>query len=232
MLIEPPREFRGYPVRVRDLVVGERTYRVLGPANYESLVDDPRVVERFEREEFMPYWAEFWPACLLLADEVAAWPRVWSDIARPPVVLEFGCGLGLISLVALDRGCRVISSDWDDDALAFVCESARVSGLPAPETRFLDWQKHYPDLRLDRLVAAEVLYETRSLRPIAEFTRAHLTDDGEALIVDGNRQTADAFESIARHCGLHVEIVPVERPHPESGKPIRGRIFRLRRRLD
>lgn len=232
MVIDPPRELCGYPVRVRDLLVGERTYRVLGPANCESLVDDPRVAERFEREEFMPYWAEFWPACMLLADEVAKWPRVWRDLASPPVVLEVGCGLGLVSLVALDRGCRVIASDWDDDALAFVCESARVSGLAAPETRFIDWRLQYADLRLDRLLAAEVLYETRSLRPVAEFIAAHLTERGEALIVDGNRQTADAFDSIARHCGLRVDVTPVERPHPESGKPVRGRIFRLRRKLD
>ena len=167
---------------------------------------------------------------MLLADEVARWPRVWSDLAEPPLVLELGCGLGLISLVALDRGCRVIASDWDDDALAFVRESARASNLPEPQTRFIDWTQRYDDLRFDRILAAEILYETRSLRPIAEFLFEHLKPTGEALIVDGNRQTADTFDIIARHCGLRLECTPVERPDPITGKPIRGRIFRVTRK--
>ena len=55
-------QLRGYPVLVRQIDVRERTYELVGPANYEQLVDDPRVVARFAQDEFMPYWAEFWSA--------------------------------------------------------------------------------------------------------------------------------------------------------------------------
>jgi SAM-dependent methyltransferase len=227
MAREPFEQFRGYPVTVRRFELAGRTFELLGPANYESLIDDPRVAARFEQDEYLPYWAEFWPASLLLADAVAAWEPAPAD-TEPPYVLELGCGLGLVSLVAICLGFRVIASDYDEDALAFLVESARRNGLPAPETRYVDWRKTYADLRLDRIVAAEVLYETRNLRPIAEFIRGHLKPDGFALICDANRSTADDFDTVARHCGLEVEVCPVERPAPPNGKPVRGRMFRLR----
>lgn len=220
--------FRGYPIKVRRFELAGRTFELLGPDEYERLLDDPRVLARFQHDEFMPYWAEFWPASLLLADEVAAWPAV--DGSEPaPRLLEIGCGLGLVGLVAASRGYRVIASDYDDDALAFVVESARRNGLPPPETRYVDWRENYPDLQLERIVAAEVLYEARNLRPVAQFVRNHLKPGGQALIVDANRSTADRFEAVATECGLTVNCRSVERAGHDGPKPICGRVFRLSR---
>jgi cyclopropane fatty-acyl-phospholipid synthase-like methyltransferase len=222
-------KFRGYPVMTRRFELAGRTFELLGPANFESLIDDPRVAARFEQDEYMPYWAEFWPASLLLAETVAAWGRVSAGADDPLCVLELGCGLGLVSLVALHLDCRVIASDYDEDALAFLAESAHRNGLPIPETRYVDWRESHPDLHPDRIVAAEVLYETRNLRPIAQFVERHLKPSGIALICDANRSTADDFDTVARHCGLIVETTTAQRPNPADGKPIRGRIFQLRR---
>ena len=220
-------EFHGYPLRQRSFAVADATYTLVGPANYESLVDDPRVIRRFERDEFMPYWAEFWPASLVLADLVGAWPRAGDD---PPRVLELGCGLGLVSLIAAARGYRVIASDYEDDALAFVEENARRNGVPRPELRFIDWRLRYPELVFDRIVASDVLYETRCLRPVSEFLYEHLAPDSFALVVDSFRAPADGFESIARHCGLSVEITETTRPIDDRDEPLRYRIFTIRRK--
>ena len=65
--------FRGYPVEMHRSEVAGRVFELLIPVDYESLLDDPRVIARFEQDEYMPYWAQFWPAALLLADAVAAW---------------------------------------------------------------------------------------------------------------------------------------------------------------
>lgn len=221
------RTFNGYPLRMRPVSIAGREYRVLGPDNFEQLVDDPRTAERFRQDEYLPYWAEFWPACVLLAEEVAAWnaPR-----GVPPTVLELGAGLGLVSLVLSGLGYPVVCSDYDEDALAFVRASAAASGVPLPATRRIDWRERYDDLRVDRIVAAEITYETRSLRPIAEFISNHLRPGGFALLCDANRRTADDFPVVARHCGLRVETTPAESMLPGGGAPVRGRFFRLERR--
>lgn len=262
---------RGYPVKIWRLELGGRPIELLGPDNYETLLDDPRVRARFDADEFMPYWANLWPGAILLAEEVAQWPRVADGAAAPgeaaasaaptprhmgatpagaigaaesaasgvtpPRVLELGCGLGLVGLVACGLGYRVIVSDYEDDALTFVLQSAAHNRIPPPEVRFIDWRERYPDLRLDRIVAADVLYETRHLSPIARFIEHHLAPDGFALICDANRSVANDFETIARHCNLHVECTPRSRPAingiglPDTqGKPIEGRIFRITHR--
>lgn len=224
-----PATFRGYPVRKRTFYYAGRSILLLGPANFDALLDDPKTEQRFREDEYLPYWAEFWPACLILADRVARWPDVTAE-SRPPVVLELGCGLGLVSLIAAARGYRVIASDYDEDALAFVELSARLNGLGPPECRRIDWRRPPADLEADRIVAAEVLYETRWLEPVARLIAAHLAPHGVAEIVDRNRQIADAFPRVAENAGLNVTVEPHTR-QPDANCPerIEGRLFRITR---
>lgn len=212
-------EICGHRVRLETVIVRGQAYRIYVPARGEALLDDPRVIERFERDEYMPYWAMLWPAAALLAEVVAQWePR--ADDATP--VLELGCGLGLVGLVLLARGYPVIMTDHDPDALVFAAESARLNDLPAPRTRSLDWHDPHEKLAAACIVAADVLYEARQLEPVANFIRRSLQSHGIALICDPYRRTADRFEPVARSCGLAVTVDAVERG------PARGRVFRLR----
>ena len=183
-------------------MVASRSYELLVPADSDRLLDDPRLEARFAQDEYLPYWAVLWPAALLLADAVATWPPATRD--PPPLVLELGCGLGLVGLVAAERGCSVIQSDYDEDALAFARANGRHNGFSSIETRHLDWRQIYPDLRPHGILAADVLYETRNLEPIARFIAAHLEPAGFALLADADRSTADSFPHVAQTCGLTV----------------------------
>jgi SAM-dependent methyltransferase len=249
----PEDELRicGHRVRVHTAEIGGRRYELVGPRDTDQLTDNERVRRRFEADEFMPYWAECWPASLLTAELVGGWEAADGGAAETAPVgsrrhgdaehaarrrskrrslLELGCGLGLVSLVALERGFDVTACDYERDALAFVRENARRNGLPVPDLRYIDWRESYDDLRADRIVASDVLYETRNHRPIGEFVRRHLRPGGTAWIVDCYRQTADAFDSIARHCGLSLETIPLERTGQDGGEALRGRVFRLERK--
>lgn len=199
----------GHPVKRRTVELAGRSFGLAGPANYESLIDDPAVVQRFAKDEYLPYWAEFWPACVRLAEEVARWAAPRPGHPRL-TVLEMGCGLGLCSLVAAWRGHRVIASDYEPQALEFVRFSAELNALPCPELRVVDWRQSYADLRADRIIAAEVLYERRGLAPIARFIAAHLEPAGSALICDAHRQPADGFAEIARSAGLAAAVRTAE----------------------
>ena len=221
------QQFRGYPVSSVRVAAAGRVFELLVPANSEQLIETPTVAERFENDEYLPYWAQLWPASRLLANAVA---RCGPAPPAAPLVLELGCGLGLVSLVLSYLGYRVLASDFDDDALAFVAENARRNNVPIPETRCLDWRDSLADLAADRIVAADVLYETRHLRPVAEFVAAHLLPGGLALVADPNRSTADDFATVARHCGLLVDIAPAQCPVRAGSETIDGRMFYLTRK--
>jgi predicted nicotinamide N-methyase len=137
--------------------VGEVDLSLLRPASPDALLDE----DAFARDEFLPYWAELWPAATALA---VALP----DVAGLRVV-ELGCGLGLPSLVAAARGADVTASDWAEDAVELLRENAARNGL-ALRAEVRDWREPWPE-RFDVAIAADVLYEHRNVEPLLERLR-------------------------------------------------------------
>jgi predicted nicotinamide N-methyase len=136
------------------LVVGHVELSLLRPSSPEALIDE----QAFEHDEFLPYWAELWPAATALA---AALPAVAG--LR---VVELGCGLGLPSLVAAARGAEVTATDWAPDAIALLRQNAARNGL-ALHAEVRDWRDPW-DERFDLVLAADVLYEQRNVEPLLE----------------------------------------------------------------
>jgi predicted nicotinamide N-methyase len=137
--------------------VGEVELSLLRPVSPDALLDE----EAFARDEFLPYWAELWPAANALA---AALP----DVAGLRVV-ELGCGLGLPSLVAAARGADVTASDWAEDAVALLRENAARNDLVV-RVEVRDWREPWPE-RFDVALAADVLYERRNVEPLLDRLR-------------------------------------------------------------
>jgi predicted nicotinamide N-methyase len=125
---------------------------LLRPESPEALIDE----EAFAREEFLPYWAELWPAARALAEAL-------PDVAGLRVV-ELGCGLGVPALVAAARGADVTATDWAADAIDLLRENAARNALAlAAEVR--DWREPWAE-RFDVALAADVLYEQRNVEPL------------------------------------------------------------------
>lgn len=137
-----------------EIVVGTTRLSLLRPREPEALLDE----EAFEREEFLPYWAELWPAALALA-------RVLPERMDGLRVVELGCGLGVPSLVAAARGAAVTASDWAADAIELLRENVRRNGLDV-DARTVDWRDL--DGEWDLALAADVLYERRNVDPLLE----------------------------------------------------------------
>jgi len=127
------------------LRIGDVELTLLRPAAPEDLLD-----------EFLPYWAELWPAAVALA---AALP----DVAGLRLV-ELGCGLGVPSLVAAARGADVTAVDWAADAVSLLRRNAAANGLALRAER-RDWREPW-DERFDLALAADVLYEHRNVEPV------------------------------------------------------------------
>ena len=137
--------------------VGEVELSLLRPVSPDALLDE----EAFARDEFLPYWAELWPAATALA---AALPAVAG--LR---VVELGCGLGLPSLVAAARGAEVTATDWAAEAVELLRENAARNGLTV-HAEVRDWREPWPE-RFDLALAADVLYERRNVEPLLERLR-------------------------------------------------------------
>ncbi len=123
------------------------------PSEPEELLDE----EAFAADEFLPYWAELWPAGLALAHAL-------PERLDGACVVELGCGLGVPSLVAAARGAEVTAVDWAADAVALLRENAAANGLVL-DVRRADWRAF--DGEYDLALAADVLYEARNVEPLA-----------------------------------------------------------------
>lgn len=168
--------------------LGPLTVALLRPPDVERWLDE----EAFARDEYLPYWAELWPAARALAAAVA--DRALAG-AR---VLELGCGLGLPSVAAALGGATVLATDWSEDALRFVELNAARNGVDV-ETALLDWRAPADELlrrRFDLVLASDVLYETRNAEVLLELLPRL---GAEALLADPGRPALPAFlEGAAR----------------------------------
>jgi predicted nicotinamide N-methyase len=134
------------------LAIGDVELSLLRPESPEALIDEVA----FEDDEFLPYWAELWPAARALA---AALP----DVAGLRIV-ELGCGLGVPSLVAAARGAEVTATDWAADAIDLLRQNAARNGLEL-RAELRDWRDPWNE-RFDLALAADVLYERRNIEPL------------------------------------------------------------------
>jgi predicted nicotinamide N-methyase len=142
------------PLRGHDL-------RLLRPRDAEALLDE----QAFEREEFLPYWAELWPSALALARTIA------GRALRGARTLELGCGLGLPSIAAALAGGRVLATDWSAEAVAMTAANAERNGARL-DTLVCSWTEPEPLLARgpwDLVLASDVLYEARNGEALLEL---------------------------------------------------------------
>lgn len=168
--------------------VGAVELELRRPVDPEDLLDD----SAFAEDEFMPYWAELWPAGLALANALPA------DTLEGTRVVELGCGLGVPALVAAARGAQVTAVDWAEDAIALLRENAERNDLEL-EAVHADWRSFEGDF--DLALAADVLYEARNVEPLVTLLPRLAPEAIVALA--GRPYEAEFLARVA-----HVEIAP------------------------
>ncbi len=159
----------------------DRELLLLAPRDGEALLTE----EAFERDEFMPYWAELWPSALALARVIARRPLTGRR------TVELGCGLGLPAIAAAAAGGRVLATDWAPESVAMTARNAERNGV-ALATRLFRWacapEPLGPPWPL--VLAADVLYEERNVDALLPL----LPRLGpEILLADPDRAGATPF---------------------------------------
>ena len=205
------------------VIVGGRTFLIERPSESDRLLDDPAVHAAFARDEYMPYWADLWPAARMLAKVILHEP--WTPGQE---ALELGCGLGLPGIVALACGLQVTLSDYDPCALHYAAANARLNGLRDFRTLQLDWRHPPADLRVPVLLASDLVYELRNVPPLIAFIKQVLAPGGVCLLTDQDRIPSHALrESLdAERLPYSTQIVRAGEP---GGRRLKGTLYRIGR---
>lgn len=143
-----------------------------------------------------PYGLAIWPSALVLAQGVASYAAETFTGSRRRL-LELGAGCGMVSLAAAQLGFEVLSTDFRSSLLCLVAASARRQDLSKRvQTRLLDiCDLSTPLPPADVVVAADVLYDARTAKAMAErVAEAHLRGS-VVLLADVGRPNRRLFLS-------------------------------------
>lgn len=209
------------PLVREKVIVEDRTFLIARPEKSDRLLDNPAVHRAFDADEYMPYWADLWPAARMLAKAILRDSWAGQD------ALEIGCGLGLPGVVALSQGLRVTFSDYDPCALHFAADNARLNGFSEFNTLRLDWRNPPADLKTPVLLGSDLIYELRNVEPLVNFIKKVLAPGGLCLITDQDRVPAQALRDNLCTQGLEF-TTQIMRAGEPGGRRLKGTLYRIR----
>jgi predicted nicotinamide N-methyase len=215
---DPPPSLDGYPLTFVDVADGFGVYRLADPdAPLEALRD-----EEFEQAEArIPYFAALWPSGEALARHLLAGPALDGR-----VMLDLGCGVGVVGLAAAWRGARVHLVDHEPRAIALASLSAARLGLTGIEGHVADWRALPPLPPFDLVLGADVLYEEGAPERVADVLATLLPPGGQAWIADPGRAGLDRFLALLEGQGLHLLET---RPLPATAAGVATRLLVVQR---
>jgi len=219
-LPETPPEALG-PVVYEQVFVDGQTFVIARPGDADRLLEAPAVRSTFAADEYLPYWADLWPAARMLAKVVLREP--W-----PPgrEALEVGCGLGLAGIAALSAGLRVTFSDYDATALRFAADNARANGFHDFRLLHMDWCSPPDDLRVPVVLASDLLYELCNVEPLVALIRRVLSPGGLCLVTDQDRAPSYALRHALASGELSFTTHGMKAGEP-GGRRVRGTLYRI-----
>jgi predicted nicotinamide N-methyase len=217
---ETPADALGPQVR-EQVIVEDRTFFIRRPGESDRLLDHPSMRAAFGADEYMPYWADLWPAARMLAKAILR--GQWTPGQR---ALEVGCGLGLPGIAALAMGLRVTFSDYDATALRFARDNAVANGFQDFDTLQMDWRFPPEKLQFPIILASDLIYEMRNVAPLVALVKKMLEPGGVCLLTDQDRVPSHVLRDT-----LTVEGVPfttkIMRAGEPGGRRLKGTLYRI-----
>jgi len=188
-----------YELSQATYAINEKKLKIFSVADSYALLD--RITdEEFIKDEQMPYWAEIWPASIVLAKHIFE----KLPVAQKPCI-ELGAGVGLVSVAAALAGGNVLATDYAEEAIPFIRLNALANNVTL-ESQNLDWRLVTLSQQYDFIFAADVLYERRNQLPILNAIDKLLSKTGVAVVADPRRQIAENFTQMVRENDFHLSV--------------------------
>lgn len=152
-------------------------------------------------EDRIPYWAEIWPASIVLSEHI----HESSEMIRGRVCLDVGCGLGLTSVIAQSSGADVLAMDSQWEALRYCRYNALLNNKKDLKCVQMDWRS--PGITagmFDFIWAGDVLYEVRFTPPLTRLFKMALKVDGKIWIADPQRNVSEKIWHIFEDSGFKI----------------------------
>lgn len=216
----PPPSIGGYPTSVEVIDPEGLGVEMVVVQDLEAHLDRRRLLA--DPVYVPPYWALVWSGSIALAR------RLGREIScRGKRVLDVGCGLGLLSLVAAREAGIVTAIDRERVPIDFLRASAIRAGLEV-EALVEDVEAVPRDERHDLVLCAELLYERDRFDALAHALEARLAPSGSIVVADARRiDTREFWAAMAARGFLAREIATEE--VREEGTLVRIRIAELGR---
>jgi predicted nicotinamide N-methyase len=211
------------PLLREQAIVEDRTFLIMRPSESDRLLDHPSIRSAFAADEYMPYWADLWPAARMLAKAILR--ETWTPGQR---ALEVGCGLGLPGIAALAMGLHVTFSDYDATALRFAADNARANGFHSFDTLQMDWRYPPENVQFPVILASDLIYEMRNVAPLIALIKKLLGPGGVCLLTDQDRVPSHVLRDTLTAEGLPftTKIMRVGEP---GGRRLKGTLYRITR---
>jgi predicted nicotinamide N-methyase len=184
-----------------------RTWLLDRAADMEALWDQMGEDDMGD-DERLPYWAEVWPASVLLGRHISR--NAESLQGRP--CLDLGCGLGLTGMIASSIGAKVVAFDYEWQAVRFALHNARLNDVPQPLWMHMDWRQ--PSVKagvFDFIWGGDILYEKKFFDPLIQLFRHALAPGGKIWIGEPVRTVSKPVWDELRDQGFLPEKLTVEK---------------------
>lgn len=212
---------RKYPMTVEQIDIGGHTFQ------FNKITDPTAALEEAVAANTMdsfatPYWAELWPSSIALSEFVAE-----NAIPNHSTVLELGCGMGLVGIVAGHFGASVVLNDREDDALRLAELNYLINLSTVPEVLQFDWMAPV-QRQFSLILAADVVYELAIYQPLLHTFRTMLAPGGEIWLAEPNRPIAKDFFKVLSDNNFVWEMIP--KKVTRNGRESRISVYIIRRK--
>ncbi|OEU65326.1 MAG: methyltransferase type 11 [Desulfovibrio sp. S3730MH75] len=151
-----------------------REWKIERTADLESLWNSIGE-DDFGDDERLPYWAELWPASVLLGE----WLYRNRELIKGKKCLDLGCGLGLTAVIGASLGADVVAFDYEFLPLHFARNNAELNETTQPLWLQMDWRDHaLSEGSFDYIWGGDVFYEKRFFGPLERLFRQVLKPGG------------------------------------------------------